>query len=108
MLGYANHLGLHAEETGASGEALENFPRAFTHLAWIRAAVTLEPALGEQCEGPLLAPGSRSVANQSRCPGSRVTARGRLPLGFVTCTAVGHQGVLGHVHQLDGRRAGRS
>jgi len=49
MLGYANHLGLHAEETGASGEALENFPRAFTHLAWIRAAVTLEPALGEQC-----------------------------------------------------------
>lgn len=48
MLGYANHLGLYAEETGATGEALGNFPQAFTHLALISAAWNLNKALGEQ------------------------------------------------------------
>ncbi len=47
MLGYANHLGLYAEETGSSGEALGNFPQAFTHLALISAAWNLNKALGE-------------------------------------------------------------
>ena len=42
MLGYANHLGLYAEETGPSGEALGNFPQAFTHLALISAAFNLD------------------------------------------------------------------
>jgi GH15 family glucan-1,4-alpha-glucosidase len=46
MLGYANHLGLYAEETGLSGEALGNFPQAFTHLALISAAFNLDRALG--------------------------------------------------------------
>jgi GH15 family glucan-1,4-alpha-glucosidase len=46
MLGYANHLGLYAEEIGPSGEALGNFPQAFTHLALISAAVNLDRALG--------------------------------------------------------------
>jgi GH15 family glucan-1,4-alpha-glucosidase len=46
MLGYANHLGLYAEETGSSGEALGNFPQAFTHLALISAAYNLDRALG--------------------------------------------------------------
>lgn len=46
MLGYANHLGLYAEEIGHSGEALGNFPQAFTHLALIRAAFNLDRALG--------------------------------------------------------------
>jgi GH15 family glucan-1,4-alpha-glucosidase len=46
MLGYANHLGLYAEETGPSGEALGNFPQAFTHLALISAAFNLDRALG--------------------------------------------------------------
>jgi GH15 family glucan-1,4-alpha-glucosidase len=46
MLGYANHLGLYAEETGPSGEALGNFPQAFTHLAVISAAFNLDRALG--------------------------------------------------------------
>jgi GH15 family glucan-1,4-alpha-glucosidase len=48
MLGYANHLGLFAEETGPSGEALGNFPQAFTHLALISAAFNLDRALGSQ------------------------------------------------------------
>jgi len=46
MLSYANHLGLYAEETGPSGEALGNFPQAFTHLALISAAFNLDRALG--------------------------------------------------------------
>jgi GH15 family glucan-1,4-alpha-glucosidase len=45
MLGYANHLGLYAEQTGSSGEALGNFPQAFTHLALISAAFNLDRAL---------------------------------------------------------------
>ena len=48
MLGYANHLGLYAEETGQSGEALGNFPQAFTHLALISAAFNLDRALGSK------------------------------------------------------------
>jgi GH15 family glucan-1,4-alpha-glucosidase len=46
MLGYANHLGLYAEETGNRGEALGNFPQAFTHLALISAAFNLDRSLG--------------------------------------------------------------
>src|SRR5260221_7111732 len=34
-LGYANHLGLYAEQTSSQGEARGNFPQAFTHLALI-------------------------------------------------------------------------
>jgi GH15 family glucan-1,4-alpha-glucosidase len=45
VLGYANHLGLYSEQTGASGEALGNFPQAFTHLALISAAFNLDRAL---------------------------------------------------------------
>ena len=45
MIGYANHLGLYAEQTGSSGEALGNFPQAFTHLGLISAAFNLDRAL---------------------------------------------------------------
>jgi GH15 family glucan-1,4-alpha-glucosidase len=48
MLGYANHLGLYAEETSVSGEALGNFPQAFTHLAVISSAFNLDRTLGTE------------------------------------------------------------
>jgi GH15 family glucan-1,4-alpha-glucosidase len=45
MLGYANHLGLYAEQLGLQGEHLGNFPQAFTHLGLISAALALDTKL---------------------------------------------------------------
>ena len=47
MLGYANHVGLYAEEIGHCGEALGNFPQAFTHLGLISAAYNLDRVLAK-------------------------------------------------------------
>jgi GH15 family glucan-1,4-alpha-glucosidase len=47
MLGYANHLGLYAEELGPRGEHLGNFPQAFTHLALISAAYAIDRKLSD-------------------------------------------------------------
>ena len=45
MLTYSNHLGLYAEQIGKTGEALGNFPQAFTHLALISAGHYLDRRL---------------------------------------------------------------
>lgn len=47
MLTYANHLGLYAEELGAGGAQLGNFPQALTHLALISAAHALNRVIEE-------------------------------------------------------------
>jgi GH15 family glucan-1,4-alpha-glucosidase len=48
MLTYANHLGLYAEEIGPNGEALGNFPQAFTHISLISAAFNLDRRLNQR------------------------------------------------------------
>jgi hypothetical protein len=40
-----DHLGLYSEETGLTGQQPGNVPRAFTHLALIDAAITLDAKL---------------------------------------------------------------
>ncbi|PRP77671.1 glycosyl hydrolase, glucoamylase [Planoprotostelium fungivorum] len=51
IIGYENHVGLFAEETGSRGEQLGNFPQAFTHFALISAAFNLNRALGDSSGG---------------------------------------------------------
>jgi GH15 family glucan-1,4-alpha-glucosidase len=47
MLTYSNHVGLFAEEVGPTGEALGNFPQAFTHLSLITACYNVDQALNK-------------------------------------------------------------
>ncbi len=45
LLTYSNHVGLYAEEIGPTGEALGNYPQAFTHLSLITACYHIDQAL---------------------------------------------------------------
>jgi GH15 family glucan-1,4-alpha-glucosidase len=49
-LGYANHLGLYAEQLGPGGEHLGNFPQAFSHIGLINSAWNLDQKLDEADE----------------------------------------------------------
>src|SRR3989475_12870455 len=51
MLTYANHVGLYSEEIGPTGEALGNFPPAFTHLSLISACYNLDQTLNGTLRG---------------------------------------------------------
>lgn len=52
LLNYANDVGLFAEEIAAdSGQALGNFPQAFTHIGLIGAALTLAECAGNGAPG---------------------------------------------------------
>ena len=49
LLGYSNDVGLFAEEVDPdTGEALGNFPQAFTHVGLINAAVAIERVEGKR------------------------------------------------------------
>ena len=48
MMSYSNHVGLYSEEIGKRGEALGNFPQAFTHLSLISAAFNLNRSLQDR------------------------------------------------------------
>ena len=71
MLTYANHLGLYSEEIALTGEQIGNFPQAFTHLALIDAAITLNAQLDRGAVQT--APVGRQVPSQ-RTPAATETA----------------------------------
>ncbi|PRP81420.1 hypothetical protein PROFUN_10950 [Planoprotostelium fungivorum] len=47
LLGWGNHCGLYSEEVEINGDFLGNFPQAFTNLALIAGAITLDMTLNK-------------------------------------------------------------
>ncbi|MGZ4483769.1 MAG: glycoside hydrolase family 15 protein [Nocardioidaceae bacterium] len=66
MLTYANHLGLYSEEIALTGEQIGNFPQAFTHLALIDAAITMDRELDRRAKA--------APARQPSIPAQRAAA----------------------------------
>lgn len=44
---FSNHLGMFSEEISLSGEQLGNTPQAFSHLAFVSAALNIERVTGQ-------------------------------------------------------------
>jgi hypothetical protein len=66
MLTCANHLGLYAEQTGHSGEALGNFPQAFTHMGLISAAFPFLKEIHFSRDGGRTVGGNASILTSPR------------------------------------------
>jgi GH15 family glucan-1,4-alpha-glucosidase len=45
IMSYSNHLGLFSEQISARGQAIGNYPQAFTHLSLISACYNLDKAM---------------------------------------------------------------
>jgi hypothetical protein len=73
MLTYAHHVGLYSEEITLSGVQVGNFPQAFSYLALVDAAITLDevrsgslPMTGRACMRSGLAASSPRSPTGSR------------------------------------------
>ena len=103
MLTYANHVGLYSEEVGANGEQLGNFPQAFTHLALVNAALTLDAALDAPDQGRARPPAGVPTPRLASAPDASARPRRRprrRPPDAPTTAAAGRPDVHDRVLRL--------